>query len=264
VEQQSRTSPISIVEAENFWRTGSDARAAAADSDAEPGTGQKMEAVSQPDGFAGQASTSCCAGADVPGVGRIHSADCPHAASPVDPRRASVAGEGPQPPRALLAGDAMEALLIRLIFGAKILTGKQMRVGSRRNCCECLASAELGDQVRHRHDCAVGEVAGTLEALEELGGKFGKEAAANVETERAGDGIRPRVGLAVLEHATALRTAAIVQMAPISGLTHQCLVCRSSVTGLDRLERDIVHASDCWVGNALAVLDAFGSEGGAR
>lgn len=83
-----------------------------------------------------------------------------------------------------------------------------------------------------------------------------KEIAADGERERAGDGIRPR-GLRLTEAARKLRQAAADEIAQLSEYTWSCSFCGSSTTGLDKCALDIVHLPDCWVGNALIVLEDF-------
>lgn len=95
---------LSPVEAEEFWAGGEDARSVAPGS--RPETSQPLSGRSE----AREApAVSCCVGADMPGVGHLHSAGCAHQGSPVRSGREYVAGEGPQPLRSFIGDDYPEA-----------------------------------------------------------------------------------------------------------------------------------------------------------
>lgn len=237
----------------------------------------------------------CCAGVDLPGVGHVHSDDCPYhggpagmLGGPIAHGRPYVAGEVPEPLRSLVEGADLSArdferirqmelkeskrerLLCQLMFAAKDLGEAQIEPldgDEPAFCTECVAEARMGDAIAHEDHCRTGRVLGILRDLAATLPEFNpsrKEAAPDGETGRAGDGIRPR-GIPLTDAARSLRQAALEEMVSLPGrLTWQCNVCGSSVTGLDKTERDIVHGCDCWVGNALVVLSSDDLEGGAQ
>ncbi len=88
--------PLSPSEAEDFW-AGEGASLSAPD-----------EPPEQPNLTSAAAAARCCAGADLPGVGRVHSDDCPHKGSPVRSGRGHAAGELPRPLRESVGGVNFE------------------------------------------------------------------------------------------------------------------------------------------------------------
>lgn len=242
---------------------------------------------------------ACCTPIDVPGVGREHAPGCPNRA-PVNLRapRAYTPGEVPESLRMMVGGETLAAgpcgrpkrcaerrwqeeaeseldaardrLLGQLVFAAKDLAESQIveaRDGEEPAVCAECVEAERDGHIGHAPDCRTARVLGVLRDLTATLPEFNpnrKEAAPDGETGRAGEGIRPR-GIPLMDAAKALRNAALEEMVELPGrLTSRCNVCGSSVTGLDKTERDIVHGCDCWVGNALVVLESDDLEGGAR
>jgi hypothetical protein len=88
---EPKAASLSPAEAEEFRAGGEDGRQAKAER--QPGTFQhlSMEAIVR------DPRASCCVGVDEPGVGRVHSADCPRLSSPWRSGREYAADEVPQP-----------------------------------------------------------------------------------------------------------------------------------------------------------------------
>jgi len=176
----------------------------------------------------------CCAGIDSPGVGRVHSFDCPVAPGDAWPRR--VVAEVPdvsdslrrllndEPPAPLpwrerddsapaLAGAMTRQLLLAQLVGlARDLAQKNLRAGrvlaqdpitgadiTSSGCTECLMYEHLGRQP-HTPSCTTGRMLALLAELARLGevsvsNSNGKEVASVEEMGGAGDGIRSRAAL---------------------------------------------------------------------
>lgn len=280
---------ISTEDAATFWRACEDARAG------QTGTLEHLDTQAA----SATGAPFCCVGVDMPGLGRLHGPDCiqrgrPYATGEVPPSlRAFLDGDSSSSvARSLvdrmlaggeisavqfedarkfeLAESQRERLLCQLMFAAKDLGEAQIEPldgDEPAFCTECVAEARMGDAIAHEDHCRTGRVLGILRDLAATLPEFNpsrKEAAPDGETGRAGDGIRPR-GIPLTDAARSLRQAALEEMVSLPGrLTWQCNVCGSSVTGLDKTERDIVHGCDCWVGNALVVLSSDDLEGGAQ
>ncbi len=201
----------------------------------------------------------CCVGVDTPGIGRVHEAACALSGQPY------AAGKVPESLRAFLDGETLHIEISAAEF-EDIRNFELTESKRERLLCELMfAGKDLANA--YPTDSRAGRVLGILGDLSATLPEFnpkGKEAAPDGETERVGDGIRPR-GIWLTETAAALRQAALEEMAELSGRqTWQCNVCGSSTTGLDKTERDIVHGSDCWVGNVLIVLSSDDIDGEAR
>lgn len=191
---------LSPVEAEKFW-AGEDARSVAPGP--EPGTDSKLGI--------------CCVGSDLPGVGFVHSADCPCTSSPVRSGRGSVDGEVPvpQPLRNLAGGvtydsdlsaenlERRDGLMAQLVFAARALAARNLIDVSpfdarfslaepRIRCAECHMEEHAGKLV-HTATCRTGRVSGIIaDLMKTLDVNPTEKEAAEGETGCVGDGIRPR------------------------------------------------------------------------
>jgi hypothetical protein len=145
----------------------------------------------------------CCQGVDVPGVGNVHSFDCPNHCSPHFKQTSSfimpVAGEVPAALGHLLRDD----LLGWLMFAARNLAAaniiKDHRddgghiVGQPLSCRECHFGATSDGLLHHAKSCDTGHVFALIDELTATVTEFKEQEAAPAEEKlRAGDGIRLR------------------------------------------------------------------------
>ncbi len=183
---------LAIREAEQFWTGGENAYP--------PKPGDEPET-----------RTTCCAGIDLPGVGNVHSAGCPHEGLPRRSGQERRTGETLEPLQSLAGGDtkdcalddeyrnARERLLSQLIFAARDLAESYIEPGAGDEptyCAECVGKeVAASGLIAHEARCKTGRVLQLLDSLCALStftpGR--KETATDGETGRAGDGIRLRV-----------------------------------------------------------------------
>lgn len=170
---ETRTVPLSPGEAEEFW-AGPDARSIA--PDAVPAELQQQAAFENGlrAAFAAAENKTCCVGIDMPEAGcRVHSADCPHAGSPVRSGCGYDAGAVPQS-RDCAGGvdEKRAALLGQLVFAARDLAqanvadpwkGESFSKGFA-GCRECGQIAYLRSYP-HASTCRTGRVLKIIAAL---------------------------------------------------------------------------------------------------
>lgn len=163
------------------------------------------------------------------------------------------------------ASDPIWGLLLNLVFAARNLVNAQLGprfIAGRTFCGEC-RRGERDGRIAHEITCRVGRVDEILEMLTAATADSNSKGKEAEEMEGGRSDVGMRAGGVRLAHAAgALRNAALEEIVQIPGtVTTHCNVCGSSVSGLDKTERAIVHGCDCWVGNALIVLEDAALDG---
>lgn len=234
---------ISPAEAEEFFGTGEDARTVA--PGATPAHLQSQAQLANAGVFSvdelraafadALQKSSCCVGVDLPEAGgRVHSADCPHAGSPVRSGCGYGAGEVSQQMRDSAGGVSEKSgrrneLLWQLVFAARDLaeanvadpwTGESFSKGFS-GCRECGRKTYLQSRP-HASTCRVGRVLRIVASLVALANPAlifdsnRKEAAPEGES-RAGDGILSR-GIFYCRQCESFDSAWIAEQRPEAGV----------------------------------------------